>query len=106
MPAGARLVRLDVAAPGGRAWDATVAIDGDVVIEAPGLRQIWRFLPFEGIDVGIDRRSPVSWELYQRKGTYPYTGKLIAVTYTPGEMAPDALEARVEELREIGLKLE
>ena len=46
--------------------------------------------PFEGISVGIDPRSPVSWDLYERFGPFPYTGALAAVTYTPGEPAPDA----------------
>ena len=44
--------------------------------------------PFEGISVGIDPRSPVSWDLYERFGPFPYTGALAAVTYTPGEPAP------------------
>ena len=43
--------------------------------------------PFEGIDVGIDRRSPVHWEVYERHGAFPYSGVLHAVTYTPGPRA-------------------
>ena len=47
--------------------------------------------PFEGIDVGIDRRSPVSaGTIYERFGPFPYTGALDSVTYTPGEPGPDA----------------
>ena len=64
------------------------------------------FVPFEGIDVGIDRRSPVSWELYQRRGPFPYTGALTAVTITPGDFAPDAMQSRVDEFRELGMLLE
>ncbi len=41
--------------------------------------------PFEGIDVGIDRRSPVSWEIYERFGPFPYSGTLGSVRYEPGE---------------------
>jgi arylsulfatase len=44
--------------------------------------------PLEGIDVGIDRRSPVSWPVYERHGPFPYSGQLESVTYTPGEAAP------------------
>jgi hypothetical protein len=41
--------------------------------------------PFEGIDVGIDRRSPVHWGIYERYGAFPYSGGLHSVTYTPGD---------------------
>ena len=62
--------------------------------------------PFEGIDVGIDRRSPVSWELYERHGPFPFTGQLHAVTYIPGELAPDAGSRFVDLVRELGTKYE
>ena len=62
--------------------------------------------PFEGIDVGIDRRSPVSWDVYERHGPFPFTGELIAVTYTPGELAPDAGSRFVDLVRELGNKYE
>jgi len=41
--------------------------------------------PLSGIDVGIDRGGPVSWELRQRRGPFPYTGTLESVTYRPGQ---------------------
>ena len=62
--------------------------------------------PFEGINVGIDRRSPVSWSLSQRHGTFPWTGSLRAVSYTPGEPAPDAGTRFLDLLREIGMRYE
>ena len=40
--------------------------------------------PFEGMDVGLDRRAPVFWELYERHGVYPYTGKIDDVWIYPG----------------------
>ena len=83
-----------------------MTVDGRTVISGQGLVQISEFLPFEGIDVGIDRRSPVSWQLYERRGSFPYTGQLHEVTYTPGDYAADAPETRLEELRRIGLALE
>ena len=42
----------------------------------PGVPMLFGIAPFEGIDVGIDRRSPVSWEIYERFGPFPYTGTL------------------------------
>jgi arylsulfatase len=62
--------------------------------------------PFEGIDVGIDRRSPVSWEIYERFGPFPYSGTLHAVTYTPGEPGPDAPARMMDMLRELGAGFE
>ena len=62
--------------------------------------------PFEGINVGIDRRSPVCWDIHEREGTFPYSGQLAAVTYTPGAPAPDAGTNFIDLLREIGLKYE
>ena len=41
--------------------------------------------PFEGISVGADRRSPVHWGVYERHRSFPYSGWLLGVTYTPGE---------------------
>jgi arylsulfatase len=62
--------------------------------------------PFEGIDVGIDRRSPVSWSVYERHGTFPYNGILSSVTYVPGELAPDAGPRWIDLLKDSGVKYE
>jgi len=62
--------------------------------------------PFEGIDVGIDRRSPVSWSIYERFGPFPYTGTLHAVRYEPGALAPDAPDTMIDLLRQMGSQFE
>ena len=62
--------------------------------------------PFEGIDVGIDRRSPVSWALYEREGSFPYTGALHWVRYEPGELTPDSGDRFVGLLKQLGAKYE
>ena len=97
---------IDVRAPGGKRWDIAVNVDGRTAIGGQGLVQISEYLPFEGIDIGIDRRSPVSWRLYERRGSFAYTGRLDEVIYTPGEYAPDALVVRLDEIRRIDLALE
>ena len=51
---------------------------------------LWGLAPFQGIDVGADRRSPVCWDLYLAHGSFPYQGILHSVSYTPGEFAPDS----------------
>jgi len=48
----------------------------------------------EGLDIGLDRRAPVSWDVYQKHGTFRYTGTLHDVTIEPGPRAPDSPLAR------------
>ena len=43
----------------------------------------------EGVDIGLDRRGPVSWDVYEEYGAFPFTGKIESVTWTVGELAPD-----------------
>jgi arylsulfatase len=106
LPETSSQVVVDVHAPGGGVWNVGLYLDGNLVAKEDGFHQMIGFLPFEGIDVGVDRRSPVCWELYQRHGCYPFTGDLRAVTYEPGELAPDAAARLIEEARTIGLGIE
>ena len=103
---GVSVVRLDVVAPGDWRWEVSVSVDGEQRATHAGLPMLAAMAPFCGIDVGVDRRSPVSWERYERSGANPFTGTLIAATWTPGEPAPDAGLHFIELLREMGLKYE
>ena len=47
-----------------------------------------------------------AWELYQRHRSFPFTGRLTAVTYEPGSVAPDAAERLIDEARRVGIGLE
>ena len=63
--------------------------------------------PFEGIDVG--HRPPLAGVVgaLRAHGAVPLHGRRsTAVTYTPGEPAPDAGTAFVDLLREMGLRYE
>ena len=71
-----------------------------------GVPFLYGMAPFEGIDVGIDRRSPVSWDLFERFGAFPFTGEMGPVRFEPGEDAPGAPASLVGMLRDIGLKFE
>ncbi|MCY4135584.1 MAG: arylsulfatase [bacterium] len=106
LPGECRQIEADVQAPGGRIWNVTVSADGKEGMTLTDIPQMFGFLPWQGIDAGINRRSPVSWQLYQRHGAFPYTGTLHHVTYTPGPPAPDTDEVRLAEYREIGMALE
>jgi arylsulfatase len=106
VPDGASDIRLDVTAPGGWTWDVQVSIDGQVTGGTTGLVMLGAMAPFSGIDVGIDRRSPVSWDRFLAHRSNRFTGELTAATWTPGESAPDAGDRFIDLLRQIGLKYE
>lgn len=93
-------------APGGNVWDVSLVVDGDERASEGGFPLFLSLAPFEGISVGTDRRSPVSWDIDERAGPFPYTGTLELVRYHPGPLAPDAPQNMVEMLREIGRKFE
>jgi arylsulfatase A-like enzyme len=99
-------VILDVHAHGGTKWDITLIVDRVRAATAADFLAPAGFLPFEGIDVGIDRRSPVSWELYERRGCFPFSGDLRSVTYRPGEHAPGTGPESIKEMQDMWLGLE
>jgi arylsulfatase A-like enzyme len=106
VPVGPSRIVLAMEAPGNLRWHATVSVDGSTRAEQRDLVMLTAIAPFEGIDVGIDRRSPVSWAVYERHGPFPFTGEIKAVTYVPGELAPDAGERWIDFLRESGARFE
>jgi len=106
VPDGTTGIRVAITAPGGWRWHVEVLVDGRSVGRVEDLLLLGAMAPFQGIDVGIDRRSPVSWDLHERHGCFPWTGDLRAVTYTPGNLAPDAGSNFVDLLREIGMRYE
>jgi arylsulfatase len=101
-PAGTSRITLDVTAPGQHRWSVRVLADGAEVMAGDDFEMLAIMAPFEGIDVGIDRRSPVSWAVYERHGPFPFTGALRSATYTPGAPAPDAGAAFIDLLKEMG----
>lgn len=104
---GEREVVLHLDAPGGMRWDARLEVDGaEVGAGAEPWPCLFAMAPFEGIDVGLDRRSPVVWRLYEAHGPYPYTCHIASVTYAPGAQPPDAPANMIPMLREMGLKFE
>lgn len=98
-PIGAASVELAIEAPGKRAWNVALSSEGRRLAEADGFLQFIGFLPFEGIDIGIDRRSPVSWDLYRRHGAFRFSGSIHTVRFEPGAPSPDAAHLRLPELR-------
>jgi arylsulfatase A-like enzyme len=75
--------------PGRGRWNWRFSLNDELCGELIDIAALFPMSPFEGINVGIDRRSPVSWETYERDGCFPYTGGIAHVRYTPGALAPD-----------------
>jgi arylsulfatase A-like enzyme len=44
----------------------------------------------EGLDIGLDRRAPVDWDLRERHGVFRYTGAIDEVVIESGAFAPDS----------------
>ncbi|MFM7744221.1 MAG: arylsulfatase [Actinomycetota bacterium] len=97
---------VQVEAPGKRQWRVAMNVDGVQYLQQPGFVQPFNFLPWEGIDIGADRRSPVSWEIYERHGCFPFTGHIVDVTYEPGDFAPDEGPQALEAAIKLGLDLD
>ena len=103
---GAQTIELDLVAPGGLTYDLSVRVDGE---DRGGISQVpmvMAMAPFQGIDVGVDRRSPVSWSLYEKHRTFAFEGAISSVTYTPGAFAPDAPHNFLDMAREMHLRYE
>jgi hypothetical protein len=103
---GEHVAIVSIEAPGGFKWNVGLAVDGGEATTVTGLAAPFPMAPFEGIDVGIDRRSPVSWEIYQRDGTFAFSGKVKYARYEPGELAPDAGDRWIDFLKQAGAKFE
>lgn len=88
VPDGARTIALEYEATGGRKGRGRMVVDGHAGAWdelSPTLLAGFR----EGLDIGLDRRGPVSWELKQRRGAFRYGGTIQEVVITAGPFAPD-----------------
>nr|WP_268912057.1 arylsulfatase [Leucobacter soli] len=56
--------------------------------ELPPVMQFVGLAPFSGISVGRDAGNPVDWSIRERRGEFPFTGRLVGVRYEPGDPAP------------------
>ena len=106
LAAGTSSIILAVEAVGNLAVHAELRVDETVVAAARDLPALTAMAPFQGIDVGVDRRSPVSWSIREAHGTFRWSGTIHHVTYRPGELAPDAGRRWLDVLRESGTKYE
>ena len=90
----------------GNRWRLHLVVDGVDVAEGPEVPMLYGMAPFEGITVGRDPRSPVSWDLYETHRSFPFTGRIGSVTYTPLDGPPDMPDDVVAMLRQMGAKFD
>jgi arylsulfatase len=106
VPDGAQQIVTELRAVGGNVWTVALTIDGDERAVLEDVPLLYGIAPMEGIDIGIDRRSPVSWELYERFGAFPWAGTIRRLAIEPGALAPDSPMSMIDVLREMGRKFE
>jgi arylsulfatase len=103
---GDHRLQLRIRCPGQDRWNLSLAVDGVEVAAEADFRLLMAMAPFEGIDVGIDRRSPVCWSVYERHGPFPFSGVLRSVAYEPGAPAPDSPTGFMDFLKDWGRSFE
>lgn len=110
LAAGEHTVGARFDALAGNRWSLHLVVDGVEVAApetgAPEVPMLYGMAPFEGITVGRDPRSPVSWDLYETHRSFPFTGALHAVTYTPLDGPPDLPDDVEALLRTLGRKFD
>ncbi|MFJ3789547.1 arylsulfatase [Kitasatospora sp. NPDC090091] len=103
---GARRITLEATAVADLKWEFRLLVDGTEGGRLGPVHQLIGMAPFQGISVGVDRKSPVSWPVHQRHRSFRYTGGLRAVTYVPGEPAPYDPETVAQALRDAAAAFE
>ncbi|MFI9776355.1 arylsulfatase [Streptomyces sp. NPDC051956] len=106
VPEGSHEVTVAATAEKGLRWRFSVAVDGVERTAPDSVHQLIGMAPFQGISVGVDRKSPVSWPVHERHGGFRHTGRLRSVTYRPGAAAPDSPAAVAAALREAAAAFE
>jgi arylsulfatase len=102
LPPGRHVLTVATTAGPGLTWDWTLAVSGEIVARLDETEMLLGLAPLQGIDVGLDRRSPVVWRYHERHGAFRYTGALHRVTYRPGPPAPYNPEVLAAALRAAG----
>lgn len=81
-------------------WALRLELPGAAARLGPVL-QLVGMSPFTGISVGVDRGSPVDWELYEQARSARYTGVLRRVRFEPGPKAGYNPEMIIDIEREV-----
>jgi arylsulfatase A-like enzyme len=103
---GRQTIGLESVAAAGGVWTFTVYVDGEPVGSGPDWPMVSGQGGSSGLDVGLNRCSPVDWDLWQRHGTFRYSGVLHKVVLEPGAPAPDRGPEYFARLRQEALSLQ
>lgn len=90
VPAGERVATLEYEALGKRRGRGRLVIDGGDACEWADLSPTMLYGFHEGLDIGLDRRGPVSWKLKRRHGAFRYSGTIRDLVIDSGPFAPDS----------------
>lgn len=85
--AGEHKLRLEYEALGERRGRGRLHLDGQPPAEWVDMSPTLATGLFEGLDIGLDRRGPVLFDLYERHGAFRYPGAIGSVTVVPGQRA-------------------
>ena len=91
LAAGAHEVVFDYEATGARKGRGRLLIGGKPAADWHTLSPSLMGGFHEGLDIGLDRRCPVDWRLFEKHGVFRYTGTITEVTIAPGELAHDSV---------------
>lgn len=94
MPPGEHSVGLEYEALGKRQGRGRLLFNGAPAGDWQALSPTLMGGFHEGMDIGIDRRAPVEWELFQRRGSFRYSGTVHDLVVDSGAFAPDSTFAR------------
>jgi arylsulfatase A-like enzyme len=86
---GERSAALEFEAVGGRSGRGRLVVDGAEAGEWHDLSPTLMGGFHEGLDIGLDRRAPVDWALWERHGIFRYGGTIRDVVVESGPFAPD-----------------
>jgi hypothetical protein len=88
-PQGERSIALEYEALGRRRGRGRLGLDIGEAGEWGELTPTLMGGYHEGLDIGLDRRAPVDWELSERHGVFRYSGTIHDVVVESGPFAPD-----------------
>jgi arylsulfatase len=89
VPEGERSAALEYEALGRRRGRGRLVLDGEVCSDWGELSPTLMGGFHEGLDIGLDRRAPVDWGLWERHGIFRYGGTIHDVVIESGPFAPD-----------------
>lgn len=90
VPPGERRVQLEYEALGKRRGRGRLVVDSGEAGAWSDLSPTLLNGIHEGLDIGLDRRGPVSWDLKRRHGAFRYAGIIHELIIESGAFAPDS----------------